>query len=36
MSLHEHPYNETERKFGEVEGTWKGIIYGRRNHDKVV
>jgi hypothetical protein len=36
MSLHEHPYNETERKFGEGEGTWKGIIYGRRNHDKGV
>jgi len=36
MSLHEHPYNETERKFGEVEGTWKGVIYGRKNHDKVV
>jgi len=36
MSLHEHPYNEIERKFGEGEGIWKGIIYGRRNHDKVV
>jgi len=36
MSLHEHPYNETERKFREGEGTWKGIIYGRRNHGKVV
>jgi len=36
MPLHKHPYNETERKFGEGEGTWKGIIYGRRNHNKVV
>ena len=36
MSQHEHSYNETERKFRKVEGTWKGIIYRRRNHDKVV
>lgn len=25
-SLHEHPYNETERKFGEGEGTLKWVI----------
>jgi len=36
MSLHEHPCKEIEREFEEGKGTWKGEVYEKRNHDKVV
>jgi len=35
-ALHKDPCNETEKWFEEGKLTWKGNIYGRRNHDHVV